>query len=160
MQIFWIFFALPTLGLLYTICIIGRESEPVQETCTCALHPCYIHAPRRHREVLRISTKDLRYLAYKSDDLILVDLGPRLRGTPVPLPPAHILSISPNELQGLLRWLPPATSLALCGDTDVCDSAIQACRGISGTAPIYILAESAGFAHPYAKQANGPALQP
>lgn len=161
MEIFWIFFAIPSVGLLYTICIIGRERELVTRTCACALHPCSIHSPSRHREVLRISTKDLRYLAYKSDDLILIDLGPRFRETPIPLPAAHILSISPDELEGLLRWLPAATSVALCGATDACASAFQICHRISGTAPIYVLTEAPGIAQTYeAKQVNRSTLQP
>jgi hypothetical protein len=162
MEIFWIFFAIPTVGLLYTICIIGRERRSAQGTCACELSPCRIHSSNRHREVLRISTKDLRYLAYKSDDLILIDLRPPLEATPIPVPTAHILSVSPDELRDLLRWLPPATSAAVCGETDVvCASAIQACRGISGTAPIYILAETPALNRTYeSKPENRSALQP
>jgi hypothetical protein len=161
MEVFWIFFAIPSVGLLYTICIIGRERESASEICACALHPCRIHSSSRHREVLRISTKDLRYLAYKSDDLILIDLGSGLRGTPIPLPAAHILSASPDELEGLLRWLPAATGVALRGATDVCASAIQICHGIAGTAPIYILADAPAITQIYeAKPENRSTPRP
>jgi hypothetical protein len=161
MEIFWIFFAIPSAGLLYTICIIGRERESVPGTCACEPHPCRVHSSHRHREVLRISTKDLRYLAYKSDDLILIDLRPPSEATPIPLPTTHILSASPDQLRGLLRWLPPATSAALCGGGDVCALAIQACRGISGTAPIYVLTETPVISQTYqAKPENRSAFQP
>ena len=163
MEIFWIFFAIPSVGLLYTICIIGRERESAQGTCACELRPCRIHSSHRHREVLRISTKDLRHLAYKSDDLILIDLRPPSAAMPIPLPTAHILSVSPDELRDLLRWLPPATSAAVCGgETDVVyASAIQACHGISGTAPIYILAETPALNPTYEpKPENRSAFQP
>jgi hypothetical protein len=166
MEIFWIFFAMPALGLLYTACVIGRDRESVPHTCACSLDPSYIRSTaamtsRKHREVRRISTQDLRYLVYKSDDLILIDLRPPLAAKPIPLPAAHILSVSPDELEGLLRWLPPATSAALWGGTYACASAAQVCHGISGTAPIYVLAEAPEIAEPHeANPWSRSALQP
>jgi hypothetical protein len=170
-EIFWVFLAMPALGLLYTAFVIGRDGEWVPGTCACSLHPSSLHSTagmpsnvNKQREVKPISTKNLRYLVYKSDDLILIDLRLPFRATPIPLPAAHILFVSPPDLRGLLRWLPPATSVALYGETDVCASAIQICRGIPGTAPIYVLTETLAYseiAQTYeAKQENRSAFQP
>jgi hypothetical protein len=152
MGIFWVLFAMPALGLLYTACVIIRDGRSVSGTGPYPLHSPSLHSTAgmtsdvsSYREVRQISTKDLRSLAHKSDDLILVDLRLRSEREPISFHVAHVLFVSSNDLVDLLCWLPPASSVVLYGGTDRCTSAIRVGQGIFGTAPIYVLREPARY---------------
>ena len=71
--------------------------------------------------------------------MILVDLRSQ-RGLESALySGSHVLPTSPEHLKDLLPWLPPETSVVLCGPTDLCNALLPELRDSSGSAAIYIL---------------------
>jgi hypothetical protein len=149
MEIFWLLFAMPVLGLLYTACVIVHDGRCAPETGAHPLRSQSLDSTAgmawdvgSYREVKQITARELKCLVYKPEDLILVDLRPRSETSPISFPVANVLFASPSDLVNLLYWLPPATSAVLYGGTATCAQAIQVGHGISGTAPIYVLSEA------------------
>jgi hypothetical protein len=75
---------------------------------------CTLHRVRPHVNYVAISRVALAELMPSHDGLVVVELR-RSETTGIP----GALSVPFNQLQGLLRWMPPRTTLVLCGANEV-----------------------------------------
>jgi xanthine dehydrogenase iron-sulfur cluster and FAD-binding subunit A len=96
---------------------------------------------RGRRAIELISMEELCDLLHQSEDVILIDLRPSREIKPVTIPMTDTLRVAPSELRDLLFWLPPASSVVLCGSLDLCLSVTQEVPHLDGIAPVYILRE-------------------
>jgi hypothetical protein len=150
MVLLWILFAMPVLSLCYTVYVIARNGGVRMPACVIPLSPITYRStgrlgvyPQEKREVRWIFTKEFEALLRESEDVIVIviDLRPQTRKERVPFTVGHVLSISPGELLDILRWLPTTSSVVLYGTPDLCASLLWTARNISGSAPLYVLAE-------------------
>jgi len=138
---------MPALGLLYTACVIMRDGDSIPPVWMYELQPstwgpaAFASGLPSRRPVKRMSTQEITYVVQDRDDVILIDLRPQLDRMPVPFSRARILHATPTQLESLLRWLPPASSVAVYGCARDCDRIVRIARSISGSAPLYVLSE-------------------
>jgi hypothetical protein len=148
MYLLWILFAMPVLSLCYTVYVIASNGGVRMPACVIPLSPIIYGSTGRlgvylqdKREVKWIFTKEFESLLSESEDVIVIDLRPQTRKERVPFTVGHVLSISPDELLDILRWLPATSSVVLYGSPDLCASLLWTARNISGSASLYVLAE-------------------
>jgi hypothetical protein len=148
MYFLWVLFAIPALVLLYTACVIVRDDQTDPRGCASELRSSDISSMGRRasefqnsRAVKQITAEELDDLAHRSNDVILIDLTPPWERKPLLIPVAHTLFVAPNQLQDILRWLPPASSVVLYGSSRLCASVTPAVGHLTGSAPVYVLSE-------------------
>lgn len=137
MNIVWVLFVMPALALFYAACVTVRDSSVGLKA--------RIATPQLsdlHRRIERISMKDADHLMQDSQDMILIDLRPDWGRTPIPFPVANILFVPPNQLDGILSWLPSASSVALYCTSECYFGVMRTVLHLSGSAPVYLLSES------------------
>lgn len=97
---------------------------------------------RTKRHVRWITQQELPVILRRFDNVILVDLRSEWGLRPPLCSASNILPISSKQLSELLPWLPPETSVLLCGPPDLCKSLLFSLRNSPGSAPIYVLGVS------------------
>jgi hypothetical protein len=148
MYFLWVLLAIPALAIFYTACIIVREDQTGLHGRASELRPSDLSSVVRRgsmsqdsRAVKEITSEELDDLAHRSNDVILIDLRSRRERTPILIPVAHTLFIAPSQLQDILRWLPPASSVVLYGPSGLCDFLASAVPRLTGSAPVYVVRE-------------------
>jgi hypothetical protein len=148
MYFLWALLTIPAVVVLYTACVIVRDDQTgphgrASELWLSGSSSVVRHGsePQNSRAVRQITAEELDDLAHQSNDVILIDLRSRWERTPISIPVAHTLFIAPSQLQDILRWLPPASSVVLYGASGLYDFMTSAVRHLTGSAPVYVVRE-------------------
>jgi hypothetical protein len=139
----WALLALVLAFILYTAAQFWRYIRP---RAGGKLQPCYSRlqgatAGQPRRRLQWISIRDCASILARTRDLIVIDLRPEGRRSPLPIAAPSMMSVHPGELSEVLEWLPPERSAIFYGASVLCISLIQASPCMRGTAPVYLLAE-------------------
>jgi hypothetical protein len=94
------------------------------------------------RHIRWITQQELPVILRRFENVILVDVRSERGLKPSLYSGSHVLPTSPEHLNDLLPWLPPETSVLLCGPPDLCKSVLFETRNCPGSAPIYVLGVS------------------
>lgn len=144
MYFIWTLASAPVVAYLYGAFADTRRGR---STAFCAPLPGARHTslesssyPRR-RPVSRITRAELPALIAESEDVIFIDLRAEQNTDDPPLTGFHVLPTSADQLQDLLPWLPPETSVVLYGDSKASKALLSGLRTSAGSAAIYFLAE-------------------
>lgn len=93
----------------------------VYAICAAAIVICLLIPKARFPiNYVRISRETLVDLRERRDDLVVIELRGTRNGTS-----PEALTVRPNQLKGLLRWLPPKTMLILCSAREVAQCRCQ-----------------------------------
>ena len=147
MNFIWPLVAMPAFGLLYTAILIVRNKPDLPDCVTpLPVRPRdSLKAPESfrgsRREIKWISTKEFGDIDFQSDDVLFIDLRSPDDSKPLPRSAKHVLFITPNRLVDVLRWLPPETSVVLCGASDLCKSLVWSIPNLAGAAPVYVFTD-------------------
>jgi hypothetical protein len=150
MDFIWPLVAMPVASLLYTAYVIARDNRHKLPDCVVPLSPLGPGVAKKTssllscgREIRWISMTECEDLIHTSSDIIFIDLGSPDEEKHFPHLADHVLSISPNHILDVLRWLPPETTVVLYGASDLCTSMIWTVRNLAGVAPVYVLKAAA-----------------
>ncbi|MGB6858957.1 MAG: hypothetical protein WBE03_18950 [Terracidiphilus sp.] len=86
-----------------------------------------------------ISIGEFREVLLKCGDLIVIDLRGNVFGDPFPISTVFVLPVAPNELIGVLEWIPTDRTVVFYGASDCCISMIEKGSFMRGSAPLYVL---------------------
>jgi hypothetical protein len=152
MYFLYILCAIPALALLYTAFAVASDirkgpGAPASELRFSARNSITREScgAQSRRPVEPISLEELADLALRSVELILIDLRARRKYRPTAVPVEHTLVVAPQQLQDLLCWLPPQTSVVLYGSSELLESLLSAVSQLPGVAPVYVVKESERF---------------
>jgi hypothetical protein len=146
MDFIWFFVAVPLVSFLCTAYLIAKDHRRKLPDCVVPLSTIpWVPAkrisslPSNGRKVRWISMKECEDIVRTSSDVVLINLGPPEEGKRLPVPAAHVLSISPIHVLDVVRWLPPEATILLYGASDLCASMIWTARSLTGIAPVYVV---------------------
>jgi len=97
---------------------------------------------RVKRRVTWITHQEFPALLRRFETIILVDLRSQKDMESAPYSGSNVLPTPPKQLNVLLPWLSPETSVLLCGPPDLCNALLSELRDSSGSAAIYVLGVS------------------
>lgn len=97
---------------------------------------------RIKRRVTWITHQEFPALLRRFETVILVDLRSQKDMESAPYSGSNVLPTSPKQLNDLLPWLSPETSVLLCGPPDLSNALLSELRDSSGSAAIYVLGVS------------------
>jgi hypothetical protein len=92
-----------------------------------------------HRPIKLIAAREVDAVVEHTADFIYVNIGGSSCWEPRSGRGIHVLHIAESELFTELRWIPPQTTIVLCGVSDLSKALIWSGHKISGLAPIYIV---------------------
>ena len=97
---------------------------------------------RQRRQAKWITLREFEALLKRAPrDFIVIDLRPDAPRSPFPAADVFVLAVAPNELTGVLEWLPADRSAAFCGISDLGVARVQTSSAMEGSAPFYFLAD-------------------
>lgn len=103
-----------------------------------AVSPCVM--PKR--QVKWISAKECAALVHTSENVVFIAIRSGSGNKRPSFPGLQALSIAPNQLADVLRWLPPESCVVLSGEVDLCASALGALDEIAASGPVYLLRDT------------------
>jgi hypothetical protein len=146
MDFIWFFVAMPVVSFLCTAYLIAKDHRRKLPDCVVPLSTSNswsarktLNPPSRGREIRWISMEECEDIIRISSDVVFIDLGPPGEGKQLPIPAAHVLSISPSHVLEVVQWLPSEATVLLYGASDLCASMIWAARSLAGVAPVYVV---------------------
>jgi hypothetical protein len=151
MQWIWVLVGMPLVGLLCFVFLMSRGNalgaqNYVGLAAKAVLPSIWDGSLSLHgkRKISWISSREFEALVYRSEDVILIDLGPKSIGRPSDFKCSHVLFIEQEGMIDVLRWSPPSSRIVVYGPREQCAAAIQTVNKVSGAAPVYLLAEVPG----------------
>ena len=145
MDFIWFFVAVPVVSFLCTACLIATDHRRKLPDCVVPLSTIGLVSAKKtspfsnRRKIRWISMGECEGIVRTSSDVVFLDLGPPEEDKRLPMRAAHVLSISPNHVLGVVQWLPPETTVVLYGAYDLCASMIWTARSLAGIAPVYVV---------------------
>jgi len=148
MYFLWCLMAMPVLGLFYTSYLAFIEENTRRANCpgpsgsiSIDLAAIPTDASHSRRKVKWISRTEYEALLHSREDVIIIDLSMRRADASVEFPSDRTLSLSSDQVLGMLKWVPPESSVVLYGVSDACASMLWTKRDIPGNAPIFAMTE-------------------
>jgi hypothetical protein len=150
MEFIWLLVAMPVVSFLCSAYLIAKGNRRKLPDCVAPLSTMGLVSakntsslPSCGRKITWISMKECEDIIRTSSDVVFIDLGPPEEGKKLPIPAAHVLSISPSHVLDVVRWLPPETTVLLYGASELCASMIWTARSLAGVAPVYVVKAAA-----------------
>jgi len=98
---------------------------------------------RSRRPIRWISLEEFEGILNENpEDLLVLDLRADARWAPFPVPNADVLPVRPDELPGILAWLPSSQRVVFYGVRDPWISAIEKSPSMAGCTPAFLLDDS------------------
>jgi len=130
----WLLVAMPLVGLFCAVYISLRDEKRLRaETMARSMS--------KRRRVTWISRSECDALLRTCEDVVIIDLTMRQANASDVLPSDRTLSLRPDQMLNLLKWLPPESSALVYGVSDVCALRLWTKRNLPGIAPIYVMTE-------------------
>jgi len=146
MNLIWIIALFPTLCLLYTASIIvkGRGPKLTDYVTPLPRDPFRFRTGLgvpygAHRKVTLISSRELREVTEEFQDIVFIDVRCSGSGESLPACAIYAFPVDQRELFEVLSWIPPETTIVLCGVSNLSKALIWSSRNIAGVAPVYIV---------------------
>jgi hypothetical protein len=93
---------------------------------------------KRKRELPSISIRECETLV-RSTDVLFVSVNRTGERIPLPFHDMYALVMTPRQLAREVRWFPSNTCVVLCGDPQLCSSALELLENVPKIPPVYML---------------------
>jgi hypothetical protein len=110
--------------------LCSTRSDPLEALRSSAFHK---------RNAKWISMSECEKLVHTRDNLVFITVKSKKIHEAAPFPGIYSLSVSPNQLIDVLRWLPPDACVVLDGELDRCCSVVEPMDRETGSASLYLL---------------------
>jgi hypothetical protein len=144
----WLLIGIVFVVVLCTARGIVRGQKRRLPECVVPLPPSRFHSidaifpgAMPKRQVKWISAKECASLVHTSDNVVFIAIRSGSRNKRPSFPGLQSLSIAPNQLADVLRWLPPESCIVLSGEVDLCASALGSLDDIASSGPVYVLSD-------------------
>jgi hypothetical protein len=144
-------FVLLLLGivLVAVICaarriVIGLKQRPARQDTRRPLSPPNSNTTthpslKTKRELRSISVKECETLMHDSDGVLFVSISETSQRGPLPFHNMYALVMTPRQFANEVRWFPSSTCVVLCGDVNLCSSALGLLENVPEIPPMYML---------------------
>lgn len=86
-----------------------------------------------------ITLRELKAIAERTGDLLVVDLRSEEHCAPLPATDAQVMRVKVGDLEEFLQWLPENRTAAFCGVSGLSIFMIESHLCLRGTSPLYVL---------------------
>jgi hypothetical protein len=93
---------------------------------------------KRGRELPSISIRECETLV-RSTDVLFISVNRTGEREPLPFHDMYALVMTPCQLAAEVRWFPSNTCVVLCGDAQLCSSALELLEKVPKIPPVYVL---------------------
>jgi hypothetical protein len=118
---------------------------PLHSTRSGAIEALRSSAMRK-RHARWISMNECEKLVHTRNNVVFIAIKSEGYNDPPPFPGVTYLSVSPNQLIDVLRWLPPGACVVLDGEIDPCCSVVEPLDRDTGSASLYLLRHNRALA--------------
>ena len=147
MNLIWFLVVLPAIVFFYVASAIVKGKRPALTPYVTPLPKLLPFGLRTtsgtqydiHRKINLISAREVDAIVERAEDFIYINIGGSDSWEPRHGRGIHVLHVDESELSEELRWIPPQTTIVLCGVSDLSKALIWSGRKISGLAPFYIV---------------------
>jgi hypothetical protein len=97
---------------------------------------------KRKRELRSISVKECEALIRAPEGVLFVSINEAGEGGPLPFYDMYALVMTPRQFANEIRWFPPNVCVVLCGDVNLCCSALGLLENVPEIPTIYMLRDT------------------